>query len=263
MRTDIRGPVEGLTLFPSPDDVFVPEQAGLARYLDPLVTIDLALVNPAWSGRVHLLSPVEPVDGHVGEDAEDHWTDLVRENWLGFALEGDRYRFLAAPEYFRHARLAADPRVQAFPDMQNPPPREAVREFHQARRAHEAWTELEEHYAAERESLAQAKAHQTEHGTLCMVPLREPHVHQDLPVLEQLGGTASARENWVEAVDFPVEIDDDAGEDGAAWPVGPDGERFELVAAVPGYHYRRTGAGSILLFFEPASRTVLLTFDWS
>lgn len=263
MRTDITEPVEGLTLFPQPDDVFVPQDAGLAQYLDPLLTIDLTLVNPEWTGRVHLLSPVEPVDGYVGEDADEHWTALVRENWLAFAVEDDRYRFLAAPEYFRHARLSSDPLVQGFPDRQDPPPREEVREFHQARRLHEAWTELEEHYAAERASFIEARAHHAEHGTLCSVPIREPHVHQAFPVLKQLGGVASPQENWVEAVDFPVEIDKDAGEDGAAWPLGPGGERFELVAAVPGYHYRRTGAGSILLFFEPTTRTALLTFDWS
>jgi hypothetical protein len=35
------------------------------------------------------------------------------------------------------------------------------------------------------------------------------------------------------------------------------------VAEVSGYAYCEEGADSILLFYEPESRTVLFTFDWS
>ncbi|MEY9842182.1 hypothetical protein [Streptacidiphilus sp. EB103A] len=57
---------------------------------------------------------------------------------------------------------------------------------------------------------------------------------------------------------FPVDYDGDR-----AWPIGPAGRRFEFVAAVPGWHYRSSGADWIMLFFEPVDRLALLTFDWS
>ncbi|MFD7498414.1 hypothetical protein ACFV8T_39945 [Streptomyces sp. NPDC059832] len=57
---------------------------------------------------------------------------------------------------------------------------------------------------------------------------------------------------------FHVEYDDNS-----AWPVSSAGNPFHFVASVPGWHYRRTGADSILLFFEPVERLALLTFDWS
>ncbi|VWC81677.1 hypothetical protein BLA50215_01288 [Burkholderia lata] len=39
--------------------------------------------------------------------------------------------------------------------------------------------------------------------------------------------------------------------------------RIRFVAGVTGWEYRAMGADSILLFYEPASRVALLTFDWS
>src|SRR5258708_37485852 len=42
-----------------------------------------------------------------------------------------------------------------------------------------------------------------------------------------------------------------------------DGKPFFHVANVAGYNWCATGADSILLFYEPESRTVLFTFDRS
>lgn len=77
-------------------------------------------------------------------------------------------------------------------------------------------------------------------------------------LIDQLGGSVGWG-NWSGASDFPV---DDRNPDDIR-PIGPDGARFRFVARVTGWEYRAMGADSILLFYEPASRVALLTFDWS
>lgn len=261
MTCEITEPIAGLTLFPRPEDVFVPDQAHLARYLHPLVTVDLGLVDPSWTGRVHLVSPVEPYGGLIGED-DEHWTDLVRENVIAFRVEDDgRYRFLADTAYFRLAALEADPAVTGFPER-GAPAREELREYHRARKRHEELVELRAHYDEQHATFEEARAHFAEHGMLCMVPLREPHEHHPVPVLDQLGGAAPDG-NWVEVTDLSTVEEQTADDERVTWPVDPQGRRFQHVASVAGYHYRGSGADAVLLFFEPETRTALLTFDWS
>lgn len=264
MRTNITAPTAGLTVYPEADAVFVPEDRALARYLHPILTIDLALVDPAWDGHAHLLSPVEPYDGMLGEDADEHWTDLVRENWLAFSIEDGRYRFLASPDYFELARLEADPRVEGFPSRTNPPPRDELRDFHAARRLHERWEVLRTHYDEQDASFDAAKEHHAAHGMLCPEPYGSSHRHVGHALVEQLGGPAGYAA-WAESGDHPVDVapSADPSLDDEVWPLSPEGRRFVHVASVCGSHYRRSGADLISLFYEPVSRVALLTYDWS
>ena len=185
----------------------------------------------------------------------------MRENVIAFRVEGDgRYRFLADTAYFRLAALEADPAVAGFPER-GAPAREELREYHQARKRYEELVELRAHYDEQHATYEEARAHFAEHGMLCMVPLRERHEHYAVPVLDQLGGAAPDG-NWV--VTGPSTVEEQTAEHGTVtWPVDPQGRRFQHVASVAGYHYRHSGADAILLFFEPETRTALLTFDWS
>lgn len=264
MRTNITTPTAGLTVYPEAGDVFVIDDLGLGRYLHPLLTVDLALIDPSWDGQVHLLSPVEPHSGTLGEDADEHWTELVRENWLAFSLEDGRYRFLASPDYFELARLDADPRVQGFPSRTTPPPREELRAFHTARRLHERWEELGRHYDEQHASYDTVKAHHAEHGMLCPEPYGSTHQHVGHALVEQLGGPAG-RAAWTEWGTHPVDVapSPDPSQDDEIWPLSPEGRRFAHVASVTGSHYRRSGADLVSLFYEPVSRIALLAYDWS
>ena len=83
--------------------------------------------------------------------------------------------------------------------------------------------------------------------------------------INTLGGELDGRANWVETVEFPmdvVEVDDDSG-DSSVWPLSPAGRRFHHVLSVPGWHYRSAGADRIVMFYEPVDGLVLFTFDWS
>ncbi|MCK9799556.1 hypothetical protein M1B34_18050 [Pseudomonas sp. MAFF 302030] len=92
----------GAVAFPEASEVFVADQQELARHLHPLLSVDASRINPQWSGHLHLLSPLEPDEGLVGELTEDWFlhSDLVKTNWIGFKLEDGRYRLCGDPRYF-------------------------------------------------------------------------------------------------------------------------------------------------------------------
>ncbi|MEW1719538.1 hypothetical protein [Streptomyces sp. NPDC093109] len=229
----------GLRVYPEPADVFVADQIGLAEHLHPLVSIDLAEVDPAWHGWIHLVSPLEPTEGYLGDHTEAFHSPLQRTNWLGFALEDDRYRLLGDPRYFVRAT-----RPEELPD---PWPGFRAR--------------LVEHCASEGRSYVAHRDAFRRDGNLLMRHDDGSSRYDDatgMALLEQLGGDADSHGNWVQPDLFHVEYDDER-----AWPVSPAGNPFRFVASVPGWHYRTTGADAILLFFEPVERLALLTFDWS
>lgn len=229
----------GLRIYPDPADVFVADQAELAAHLHPLVSIDLARANPAWHGWIHLLSPLEPSEGCIGDHTTAFHTRLQAVNWLGFTMEGDHYRLAGDLRYFARA---AGP--QAVPE---PWPG-----FHADLTEH--CDRQERSYRAHRESFRRE-------GRLRRLGddgPRYPDADDSAAFLDQLGGHADSAGNWIETDLFPLERDGER-----ARPIGPAGRPFEFVAAVPGWHYRSSGADWIMLFFEPVDRLALLTFDWS
>jgi hypothetical protein len=238
VRETIMTPGVGLRAFPEPADVFVADQTGLAEHLHPLISIDLAQVDPAWHGWIHLLSPLEPIEGYVGEHTHDFHSDLQRTNWIGFAMEGDHYRLLGDVRYFAKATTA-----QEVPDP---------------------WvdfrSDLQAHCEAEEASYHAHRAAFRDGGELIRLDRDgspQYGIRQAVALLDQLGGDVYPG-NWADPDLFPL---DDDGEQ--VWPLSPAGNRFHFIAAVPGWHYRNNGADSILLFFEPTERLALLTFDWS
>jgi hypothetical protein len=240
MREEVMTAGTDLRVYPEPAEVFVADQIELAEHLHPLVSIELSAVDPAWHGRIHLLSPVEPVAGYLGDHTEAFHSPLQRSNWLGFAVEDDRYRLLGDRRYFARVTTAEE-----LPD-----PWPGFR------------AELDEHCASEQRSYAAHRDAFRRDGVLLMRD-DDGALRSDGPnamaLLEQLGGEPDSDGNWVQPDLFDLEDDD---EDGVR-PVSPAGNPFRFVASVPGWHYRGTGADSILLFFEPVERLALLTFDWS
>ncbi|HEX6869684.1 MAG TPA: hypothetical protein VF163_01185 [Micromonosporaceae bacterium] len=78
-----------LRVFPEPADVFVSDQPELARHLHPLVSIDLTQIDDNWHGWIHIVSPLEPHEGLLGEATTAFHSPLQRTNWLGFAMDGE------------------------------------------------------------------------------------------------------------------------------------------------------------------------------
>ncbi|MFC0529871.1 hypothetical protein [Phytohabitans kaempferiae] len=245
MREKIMEPEPGLRVFPEPADVFVADQVDLlGRHLHPLVSIDLGQVDAGWSGWVHLLSPLEPNEGYLGDHTSAFHSPLQTANWLGFAVEDDRYRLVGDIRYFQRATT---------PD-EVPDPWEGFR------------ADLDEHCQdQERSYRAHRESYQREGSLIRLDADGSPlyGTRAGVPLLGQLGGDAPGG-NWEDPDLFPLDIEmGDRHRDGRVWPLSPAGNRFHFVATVPGWHYRTHGADSILLFFEPVERLALLTFDWS
>ncbi|MFJ4348697.1 hypothetical protein [Pseudomonas sp. NPDC089401] len=242
LKPDYRTPPAGMLPFPDADAVFVPDQLDLAHHLHPLFSLDISQVNPAWSGTLHMLSPLEPAECLVGDltEGSGHHTDLLKTNWIGFQLENGRYRLCGDPRYF-----FLHPGNAALPDP------------HPGARA-----DLEQHYAEQHASFAATVDAYRNSGVLA-----RPDFDRGQPVefVDELGGDVDARANWVETVEFPmeyVELDDDE-DTTLAYPLSPAGNRFYHVASVPGWHYRSAGADAIVMLYEPVEGLVLFSFDYS
>ncbi|WP_338581287.1 hypothetical protein [Pseudomonas sp. MAG733B] len=232
----------GMLPFPPVEDVFVADQLELANHLHPLFSLDISTVNPLWSGVLHMLSPLEPYEGLVGELTE--WDGchgcLLKTNWIGFKVEQGRYRLCGDPRYFflheGNAQLA-DPHPEARAD-------------------------LERHYADQHSAFAATVEMFKTSGVLAR---EDGEPLYAVEFVAQLGGEIDGCANWVEAVEFPmhiVELDPDRG-DSNVYPLSPANNRFFHVASVPGWHYRTAGADMIVMFYEPIEGLVLFTFDYS
>ena len=219
---------DGLQPFPLPDSVFAPDQPWLAQHLLPLLSLDLGTLKPEWTGsRVCLFNPIEPFNGLLGEHTAAAHGAYTAPNWLAFRLDGhNRHHFLAGESYFERA----DPAAAALYA------RDAAATF-------TAYQGAREHYRRQ--------------GTL-------PH---NAPFVDSLGGAIDDG-NWTEhalAGGFPAAFDFAAEPSGdrVGVRISHQGRPFFQIAATTGHYWCPHSADAILLFYEPHSRTLLQTFDWS
>ena len=96
-----------LHAFPQAEDIFVAEQSWLKEHFLPLVSIDLAVLNPDWAGQIlHMVSPIEPYEGYIGDGTEQHHNEYTAPNWLAFRLTDDnRYEFLGNEGFFERSPI--------------------------------------------------------------------------------------------------------------------------------------------------------------
>ena len=216
--------------FPEASTIFSAAQPWLEKYLLPLVSFDLASLDPALGDvRLHFIKPVEPDNSCIGDEAWATHTDYCCENWLCFHLEDDgTYRFLAEEDYFIG---------------ENIPPN------------------TQKYFAEVRASYQQIKQLYRESGVIVQ--------RLDDNNLPRLGGPPEFlpdfyRGNW-STIELPAAFT--TGEDYDNWDEEADiryqGRRFICIAADASYCWGEGGADDILLLYEPHSRLVLMTFDYT
>ncbi len=244
-QTELRDLLPGLVPFPT--DVFDAEQPWLADHLLPLISIDLNILNPELAGTVvHMLCPIEPFEGYIGDGTEAHHNAFTAPNWFAFRLTDDnRYRFLGSEAYFQRAPEHGD----AF--TRN--------------------SDTEARTAEMFESYARARAYFEANGRLASHSRYGKGKPIEHAYLDRLGGGGEFEYggNWANGPDVPpafrFALDDidqgNAAGEGSA--ISLNGKPLLSVAEVAGYNWCAAGADSILLFYEPESRTALFTFDWS
>jgi hypothetical protein len=253
MIEDIKTPQPYLTVFPDAKDVFAEPVEKYATLLNPFISIDLSAVNPAWAGKIHLVSPVEPVEGFIGQYTQDFHNDFLKTNWIAFKLNADnKYELMGDFNYFEH---------------ENNHLKELHKEFQK---------EFDEHYAKNQKGFAEAKENYAKYGALYDKyggeTLAEKQAYYDEPsnLLDQLGGNTGWA-NWtVDCEDFGVKLNAEYylqyTDTDAVYPIGPNGNRFYFIASVPAWHYITNGHGgadAIVLFYEPIERIAWLTFDYT
>ena len=216
--------------FPEASAVFSATQPWLEKHLLPLVSFDLASLDPALGDvRLHFLKPVEPYNSCIGDNAWATHTDYCSENWLCFHLEDDgTYRFLAEENYFIGENAAPD---------------------------------AQKYFAEVRASYQQIKQLYQESGVVV-----EKLDDNNLP---RFGSPPSFlpyfyQGNW-STMAPPAAFT--TGEDYDDWSKESDiryqDKRFICIATDAGYNWGEGGADTIFLLYEPHSRLVLMTFDYT
>jgi hypothetical protein len=231
MKTDITRPEPCLRVYPDDDTVFAGDVARYRRHMVPLLSVDLQEVNSTWRGWIHVVSPHEPYDGVLGGETHPCHAGYLQENWLAFRLdEQDRYHLMGDWRFFLAectSPVASDMSLKYLRDHVN---------------------KLEARYQAQKK--------------LFMAQGRLPDYSgkSSLALVEQLGGSAWF-DNWCSmGLHGPVPVNTQDPDD--VHPITPDGKRFHFVCFVEANHYGHHHSG-IVLFFEPESRTALLTFNWT
>ena len=212
--------------FPEASTVFSAAQPWLEKYLLPLASFDLASLDPALGDvRLHFIKPNE---GCIGDDTQVTYTDYCGANWLCFHLEDDgTYRFLAEEDYFLGEN--------ATPDAQK-------------------------YFAKVRASYQQIKQLYRESGVVVQwldhynlpcfggPPIFLPYFYQgNWSTIEPPAAfTTKDYDNWDKEADIRYQ-----------------GRRFICIAADASYYWGEGLADTIFLLYEPHSRLVLMTFDYT
>ena len=280
----VRGVIPGIRPFPDVVDVFAEPVDKHARHFLPLVTIDLALLDESWNGPIHLIAPCEPYDGRVGEwGGEEFGNALLQPDWLAFKLSDQgKYQLLGDWRYFMLENDRAD-----WAEKQHD--WKSVRDLHRElvklgvtppfaldREAQYSWRDsMELHYAVQHAVYNQARQDFLAHGwnpakpwddaaEVARLPLYEPWTEgydstSGRYLLGQLGGLSWGG-NWSNGTEPLLSA---TGTEDGIHPIHPEtGAHFEFIAST--YADGFTGHDcEILLFYEPQSRVVLQTFDWS
>lgn len=227
-----------LRVFPEPETVFAEPVARYAYHLNPMISVDLNVVNPLWQGWVHLVNPIEPYEGYVGEETIPFHQGYLQANWLAFHLN-DACRYELAGD-FRYFYLENTP--EDLPGVFS------KKKWNALKRQYD-----EQHLDYQRRKAAYQKsgALLSEWGNACQV-------------VEQLGENPPGG-NWtagyIPGIDVPG-VAPVLTPDRVFVPRTPQGTEFHFIASVPGWNYRDIGT-TTLLFYEPQTRIALLTFDWS
>lgn len=244
MPIDVAHAQSWLRPFPEPTSHFDVHQAWLSKHIHVLALIDLAYFGHLGAGWLPLISPIEPYEGYAGDFAAQSTDPYASPNWLSFRLLPDgRLRFLGDRGWFA---------------LESVPSRTICAALEQ---------ELIAHYAAQEVSFQHAKDRYRRYGVLCRgarfdPTTRAPNDGDATPLLSQVGGQVGAG-NWTVHPDPPSAFTLNQQDPDDVFPMLAGGRRFFHVASVPGWHWREAGADLILWFYEPGSRTLLVSFDWT
>ena len=245
----IYGDEEGIRAFPEADEVFASEVERHSEFLLPLATIDVDRFIPGESGVIHLLIPIEPLEGALGEETpEEFQTWCCAEDWLGYRMLDNKCELMADFRYFELERLRHEP-----PEDSD---------------SHE---ELKEYYESARTAFEEHRQFFRKHGWLSAHPSNPETLDDDSDsrrsIIGEFGGI-SRDGNWScngNGIPSRFSYFPDATEHGedAALPRTEDGRDFIFVGSVEVYYFLNDTNAYLMLFFDPVERIVLTVSGWT
>jgi hypothetical protein len=232
--------------FPSPMDVFVEPVAIYAEHILPLISVDLSLINPQWSGWIHFVSPIDPYSGVIAKDRKPY-RYYLRQGWIGFRLKDGRYELMGDIRYFF---LENSPLMKFFKRSYKNQERDLLKHYQKARKSYEIHRQEYLTYDAIYHRWAQKDSSG-----------RYPDKDR-VALINELGGQ-SFDGNWSSGFPFleKREHDEDGDERNVMLPLTEDGRPFYYIGDVTGFHYFEGGADGVLLFYDPQEQIALVTFD--
>ena len=95
-----------LQAFPKAEDIFTKDQQWLRKHFLPLMSIDLAEINPEWAGqKVYMLCPFEANIGYMGGNTTEYHNEYTAPNWITFKLTDDnKFEFLGNEGFFERTK---------------------------------------------------------------------------------------------------------------------------------------------------------------
>ncbi|GIJ93744.1 hypothetical protein [Capnocytophaga stomatis] len=250
---------ENLKPFPETESIFSEKQPWLKEHFLPLISINLQEINPEWKGiQLHMINPIEPYEGYIGEYTKDFHNEFIGANWLAFRLTKDnKYEFLAEEGYFLRSAMHRDQLKEIMSQdwemsyFKNDSAlfEQRKQEIHQE--ALKNFDEAVNDYNRNKKDF-QEKGYWGEEENF--IP------YYGGRYLDSLGGEIQGG-NWVDGESIPSAFVLTEDED---WNISItyNSNPFYQIASVSGYSYSH-GADAIIMLYEPISRIVLFTFDYS
>ena len=235
---------ENLRPFPEAQDVFAKEQPWLKNHFLPLMSIDLAEINPDWAGqKVYMICPFEPYEGYIGDNTTKYHNEYTVPNWLAFRLTDDnKFEFLGKEGYFWRTAIH-------HWDFNS----EMEKEFQKMQQVYERY-----------------KANFEKYGALINIfALEYDGKIEKANYLSRLGGEYSFS-NWATSISsgeypkaFAMKLDREEGLPDDGISITYKGNPFYFIADTASYNWCGGHIDAIIMLYEPVSRIVLFTFDYS
>lgn len=222
-------------LLPDADQVFAPQDAFLAQHLLPLMSIDLTQINSTWSGIIHLLNPIEPYEGYIGATTTEFHNEFSNENWFILQLDDqNHYHWLTDPYYF----IVANENHPSYKDA-----------LSHSQKIHADYLTVKQRFIEQNKIISSSRL--------------EYQNNEPTTLLNQLGGEAYYS-NWCYPIDEHLNLKNTELEESCLTHIfDQQGQRYYFIASASGWEYCNHGADDILMFYQPETKRVLFTFDWT
>ncbi|GET45418.1 hypothetical protein [Capnocytophaga felis] len=257
-RENINDLNENLHPFPKAEAVFSEKQSWLKEHFLPLISINLKEINPEWEETIlHMINPIEPYEGYIGEYTKDFHNEFIGVNWLAFRLTKDnKYEFLGKEGYFLRSPMYHNQLKEMMTqdwDMSYFKNNSVLFE----QRKQEIYEEALKNFDEAISTYNQNKKDFQKKGYFGK---KDELPYYGGNYLDSLGGDIQGG-NWVDSEPIPSAFVLTEDED---WNISitHNGNPFYQIASVSGYSYSH-GADAIIMLYEPISHIVLFTFDYS